>query len=189
MRLFFGFDLPSPVRRETARLALEAARRIPGRYAAADNHHITLAFVGETPPERLDEVQAVLLACLRGVPAPLLTLGPCGFFGRERRAILILRVLSDPGLDPLHGALCAALAGRGLPFDPGSFSPHVTLARNASVTPDALCALRAAPLSFRPADACLFLSARGAIQRSPVSARNSWRPPSARCLCLTPVWM
>ena len=33
------------------------------------------------------------------------------------------------------------------------------------------------------------LSARGAIQHSPVSARNSCRPPSARCLCLTPVWM
>lgn len=162
MRLFFGFDLPEAVRRETANLALTAAAHIPGRYADPENHHITLAFVGEVPPERLPDAQAVLCQGLRGMAAPRLTLGPCGYFGHEQRAILIIRVDSEPDLSGLHDSLCEALLKRALPCDPGPFSPHITLARRATLTPDTLSALRVPALSFRPADACLFLSARDA---------------------------
>ena len=162
MRLFYGFALPDPIRQETARLALAAAQRIPGRYTDRDNHHITLAFLGDVPPERLSDAQAVLADGLRGMRAPRLTLGPCDFFGREQRAILILRVHSDPDLTALHDALCAALLKRGLPCDPGPFSPHITLARHAVIVPGLPGSFDVQPLSFRPPDVCLFLSARDA---------------------------
>mgnify|MGYP003308270820 CR=1 FL=1 len=89
MRLFFGLSLPEEVRAVTCRCAMEAQRVIPGRYALCENHHITLAFLGDVPEERLEDAKRVLEGCV-SFPAPRLTL--CGFshFGRAENGILIL---------------------------------------------------------------------------------------------------
>ena len=50
MRLFFGLSLPGDVRAVTRACAESAALSIPGRYPPAENHHVTLAFLGEVPP-------------------------------------------------------------------------------------------------------------------------------------------
>ena len=50
MRLFFGLTLPPEVRKATAQYARLAAQTLPGRYALPENHHITLAFLGEVEP-------------------------------------------------------------------------------------------------------------------------------------------
>ena len=105
-------------------------------------------------------------------PAPLLTLGETSFFGRAQNAILIARVLSEPALDPLHHALIRSLEAAGLPFDPGPFSPHVTLARHAKAEDAALTPLPA-PLSFTAGAAHLYLSARDAqniLRYTPIAA-------------------
>ena len=60
MRLFFGLSLPEDIRMITAQCAREAQRSIPGRYALSENHHITLAFVGEVPESRLEDAQRVI---------------------------------------------------------------------------------------------------------------------------------
>ena len=156
MRLFFGLSLPEEVRAVTRQCALEAQRIIPGRYALSENHHITLAFLGEVPQERLKDAQRVLEGCV-SFPAPKLTL--CGFshFGRAENGILILRVKSEPALDSLHEVLVSALETEGLPADRGPFAPHITLARHACVGKD----FPACPeISFTADRAHVFLSAR-----------------------------
>ena len=156
MRLFFGLPLPPEVRAVTCRCAQEAQRVIPGRYVLCENHHITLAFLGDVPPERLKDAQRVLQGCT-SFPAPRLTL--CGFahFGRAENGILILKVKSEPALEGLHEALVSALEEEGLPADRGPFSPHITLARHACVgerVPDCPA------VSFAAKQAHVFLSAR-----------------------------
>lgn len=171
MRLFFGLTLPAPIRSATAAYARDAQSAIPGRYADAANHHITLAFLGEAPPERLPEARAVLARVAAGFPAPHLTLGEPAHFGRAQNAILILRVHSTPALEPLHAALTEALLGAGLPADPGPFSPHITLARHA-VLPGRLPP-PPGPLSFTAHTAHVFLSARdgaGVLAYTPLFA-------------------
>lgn len=168
MRLFFGLSLPDDVRAVTRACAEAAAACVPGRYAPAENHHITLAFLGEVPPERLPDARDVLARCAAAFPAPVLTL--CGFdhFGRRENAILILRVHSEPPLGPLHDRLVRALAQADLPADPGPFSPHITIARHASL-PDALPVCP--PASFRAASSHVFLSARdeaGVLRYTPL---------------------
>ena len=168
MRLFFGLSLPPSAREATADYARRAAQAVPGRYALPDNHHITLAFLGEVPPERLPDARDVLARCAAAFPAPVLTL--CGFdhFGRRENAILILRVHSEPPLGPLHDRLVRALAQADLPADPGPFSPHITLARHAAL-PDALPACP--PVSFTATQAHVFLSARdtaGVLRYTPL---------------------
>lgn len=168
MRLFFGLSLPDSVRAVTRACAESAALSFPGRYAPAENHHITLAFLGEVPPERLPDARDVLARCAAAFPAPTLTLQGFGCFGRRTNGILILRVHSEPPLAPLHDRLVRALAGAGLPADPGPFSPHITLARHAAL-PDALPACP--PVSFTAASSHVFLSARdtaGVLRYTPL---------------------
>lgn len=157
MRLFFGLSLPDEARAVTRACADLAAASIPGRYALAENHHVTLAFLGDVPRERLMDARDVLAHCAAAFPAPTLTLGGFSHFGRAQNGILILRVQSSPPLAPLHDALVRALHEAGLPADPGPFSPHITLARHAVIT-DALPACPAC--TFACAQAHVFLSAR-----------------------------
>jgi len=159
MRLFFGISLPEEIRRAVSARAAVCQTQIPGRYVPEKNYHITLAFLGDVPEERTDHAAEVLSRCIKDFPAPSLTLGETGFFGRAQNAILITRVLSEPSLDPLHGALIGSLEAASLPFDAGPFSPHVTLARHALIENNLP---PAEEISFIPDCAHLYLSARNA---------------------------
>lgn len=171
MRLFFGLSLPDSIRREAQRRAGAAALLIPGRYGSAENYHITLAFLGDVPAERVSDASGVLTKCVSDMPAPRLTLGGTAFFGRAQNAILILDVISDPPLAALHDSLVHGLDAKGLCFSPGPFSPHITLARHAAVPEDRLHTLTGPAVSFVPERAHLFLSARneaGQIAYTPI---------------------
>lgn len=156
MRLFFGLSLPDEIRAATAECAEAAKKTIPGRYALPENHHITLAFLGDVPQARLADAQHVLEYCA-SYPAPRLTLDGFSHFGRAENGILILRVKSEPAIDGLHDALVGMLEAEGLPVDHGSFAPHITLARHA-------CVGKKMPecpsLSFTAGQVHVFLSAR-----------------------------
>jgi len=170
MRLFFGLSLPPEIRAAASACAGEAQRIIPGRYALAENYHITLAFIGEVPEERLPDALTVLTDSIAAFPAPRITLLAPGHFGRAQNGILILRAASEPPLEPLHDALVNNLTAAGLPADPGPFSPHITLARHADVTGG----MPAAPaaLSFTAESAHVFLSARdeqGVLRYTPIA--------------------
>lgn len=170
MRLFFGLSLPDEIRAVTAQCAREALKVIPGRYAPHENHHITLAFLGEVGEERLTDAHAVLAQCAAGFPAPKLTLNGFAHFGRAQNGILILRINSEPALDMLHERLVEALDEAGLPADPGPFSPHITLARHAQITGEYPACPSA---SFAPRQAHVFLSARdceGVLRYTPLAA-------------------
>lgn len=163
MRIFFGLSLPGPARRAVESLAREGQALIPGRYTLPGNHHLTLAFLGDVPKERLHGAQDVLARCAASFPAPHITVSGVGFFGSAQNAILVLRAGSQPGLSALHDALISALSEASLPFSPGPFSPHITLARHARTTPEALGRLgedaKRVP-AFTVPCAHLFLSAR-----------------------------
>lgn len=165
MRLFIGIPLPDDVRRAVAGLAAQAGAHIPGRYVLEENYHITLAFLGDAPPEDVPRIGEVLARTIAHADAPRLSPDCPDVFGRMENGILVLRMGSAPDLGPLHGALCAALHAQGLPASDGPFSPHVTLARHAAASPQALRALapaaRSVP-SFCAGQAQLYLSARDA---------------------------
>lgn len=158
MRLFFGLSLPPDIRLAADARARACQALIPGRYVLPENYHITLAFLGDVPQERLGDAHAVLARCIGRVAPPVLRLGDTDYFGRQQNGILILRVLSAPALDSLHEMLVHELLACSLPADRGPFSPHITLARHACVPGGPLPAGEA--LCFSPSQAHVFLSAR-----------------------------
>ena len=160
MRLFIGLPLSSAASQNTAALATLAQAVIPGRYVLQSNYHLTLAFLGDVPPERLSEAQQVLDAFAAQFDAPRLTLGGLSHFGKPSNAILIRGASSANSLDAMHAHLLCALRQRNLPVNDGPFPPHVTLARHA----DLACAAQPLPAVsddlFCAPQAVLYLSAR-----------------------------
>ena len=86
MRLFYGLSLLDFVSRETARIARQSESLIAGRYSEVSNHHITLAFLGEVPPERLSDAERILQKHAAAFPAPTLTLEIADYFGKPDSA-------------------------------------------------------------------------------------------------------
>ena len=160
MRLFYGLALPQEIRAASFACAQTAAKVIDGRYAPASNHHITLAFLGDVPQDRIPQAQDILSRTVSRLCAPVLTLGDTGYFGQPQNGILIIHIHAEPSLLPLHDALIHSLRQAQLPVDPGPFSPHITLARHARIGDTPLP--KNPPLSFAPDCAHLFLSARNA---------------------------
>lgn len=122
MRLFLAVNF-----NEEMLAALEEAqallqkRGLRGRYAPAENLHLTLAFIGEYPdPDRVLEV----MDTVEFAPFPL-SLEGFGRFGDLWWAGL---APSEP-LNALVKRLRRALAEGPIPFDRKRFSPHITLVR------------------------------------------------------------
>ncbi len=128
-RLFVALDLPRDVAREVAlwqddNLAGRKELRVMGTI------HLTLAFLGQLPVERVPELSDALSAI--GF-APLRLTVEEAIFLPERRAkrVIALRLGDEGGaLLGLQAEVSAALAERGL-YKPEKrpFLPHVTVAR------------------------------------------------------------
>ncbi len=163
MRIFFGLSLESGARSAVESLVPRAQALLPGRYVLPGNHHLTLAFLGDVPEERLPEARDVLARCAAAFPAPRIAVCGADYFGSASNAIRVLRAESRPDLAPLHDALLASLEKAALPFSPGPFAPHITLARHVRAESAALERLSAMARdipAFCAPCAHLFLSAR-----------------------------
>lgn len=118
---------------EATRTALnELQRRLPltGRPVPPENLHVTLAFLGDQPADRLPRL-TTMLNDLPQAPA-MLTLDKLGYFKGSRIAWVGMQHAPE-ALMSLQAQLVQGLQGGGIGFDQqGRFTPHVTLARGAS---------------------------------------------------------
>ena len=170
MRLFFGLSLPPSAREATADYARRAAQAVPGRYALPDNHHITLAFLGEVEPARAGEAEAVLAACAAAFPAPQGRSGARHTLAARRtpssscapRESRRLRPCTTRSSAPFRNAVCPSIPGRsprtspspGTPvwrapsrrrLRPCAFAPCRHTCSSARGTQRACCAIRPSP--------------------------------------------
>lgn len=138
MRLFAALALPAPVIERLA-VAVAQARAVDPtlRWVSPEQWHLTLAFFGEVPEPRVDDLTERLRRA-GGRTSPLqLRLGAPSTFGSVHRARVLYTGLSE-GTEALSrlAASCRAAGRRvGLTRDDlapqARFRPHVTLARAA----------------------------------------------------------
>lgn len=143
MRLFVAVDIPEDVRAAIESLVVKlrrADREAP--WVRIEGLHVTLKFIGETPPENAEKIQSALRAV--PVPAPFeMRFRGLGFFPDERRPrVLWAGIQAAPTLAALAEAVESVLAPMGIPREGRAFAPHLTLARFGS--PRGLQELRAA---------------------------------------------
>ncbi len=128
-RLFFAAWPNTRVRAQLAELVGQCAACGQGRAIPVENLHLTLAFLGDQPQDRIGEVIA-LAEHLE--PAPVqMQLDRFGHF--QAPQILWL----GPSITPVpllafRTQLCAKLSAIGIATDTRPYRPHVSLLRKAS---------------------------------------------------------
>ena len=131
MRAFIAVELPEAFADEVADLSRQLEAVCEGRFVSTENHHLTLAFLGEVGEAETRSAMAALdKACVGTGPVELRACG-LGTFGHARDATLWLGIEKDPQLMDLAARVRGELAARGLAYDEKDFLPHVTLARRA----------------------------------------------------------
>lgn len=134
-------DLAAAVGR--LRLGAAAPGRSVGR-SAPELWHVTLAFLGEVPEERVPAAAAALDTAVArwrdsGAPPPRLRLSGGGRFGRSRSTVLWAGLAGDvEGLRALVRPVRRELRRAGLRYDDRKpFRPHLTFARPGQRLPAA----------------------------------------------------
>jgi RNA 2',3'-cyclic 3'-phosphodiesterase len=167
MRLFTGVAIP-----ETVLSSLEAllGRLRPNarlKWSPIANLHITTKFIGEWPPNRLDELREALAA----IPTPgafSIDIQGLGWFPNPHSPrVFWAGIQGGSALPALAKATDEAAARLGIARESKPFSPHLTLARIKDPVPlngvrQAIAALPSVEFgSFRVCDFHLYLSEPG----------------------------
>jgi len=130
MRLFVALDIPENVRSSLAALTAKlrpACRN--ARWVRIEGLHVTLKFIGETSPEKIEAMMTALAAIPCRAPISITFCG-LGFFPNERRPrVLWAGIETSSELAALAATVETALESLGIPRDERVFSPHLTLAR------------------------------------------------------------
>jgi RNA 2',3'-cyclic 3'-phosphodiesterase len=130
MRLFVAFDIPTGIRSAISALLQEFRPVAPqAKWVRAENIHITLKFLGQTEPSKLQAVQSALAAIRSDQPVRLDFRG-LGFFPNEKRPrVFWIGTESSSNLKTLAADIDQALHQLGFPPEDRPFTPHLTLAR------------------------------------------------------------
>ena len=109
------------------------ARLRGGRIVPPENLHVTLAFLGHTPDERLDDVVAAAREAAALVPPFVLSFDRAGRFPERGRPRVVWLGMADgeANVVELGSAASAGLRKRALDFEDRPLAPHLTLARVA----------------------------------------------------------
>jgi 2'-5' RNA ligase len=130
MRTFIAIDIPEATRAEIRQLMDTLRTAAPQlRWVRPAGLHITLKFIGEIPPAKVEEVNQ-LLAALPPVGPLQISIRQTGFFPHQRKPRSFwLGVKSGSALAALAARIDRELAALGIAQETRDFSPHLTLAR------------------------------------------------------------
>ena len=135
MRLFVALQIPDSIRHDYGKLIddwrrfdAKAAPKKP-KWVRPENLHVTLKFIGQTDPARLDAI-CVALAEVRSPQEVHLHFRNIGFFPSAKCPRVIRGGMeSSENLAPLAHAVDKQIATLGFPAEERAFTPHLTLAR------------------------------------------------------------
>lgn len=124
-RMFIGLDLAGKDKLTIEQWREKHMRGLPGNFVPVENFHITLSFLDQVQPDKMEQLHALL----SDVKAETLTLTTTiiGYF--QKPQVLHLGIENTAALDQL-ARQCASINNRlGLAQHHTSFRPHITLMR------------------------------------------------------------
>ena len=131
MRLFVAIQVPPDL---AARAALILPTSLPAlRRVKPENLHVTLAFLGHTPDDRLEDVNGAAADAAVRVPPFTLSFDRAGRFPERGRPRVVWLGIAEGEASVLElgAGVYAGLRSRSLRFDDRPLAPHLTLARIA----------------------------------------------------------
>ncbi len=129
MRIFIGIDLDSEVRGRIARFLEGVESFAPdARWVRPESLHITLKFIGEQTPGRVEAIAEHLRRV--GGSAFEIRSGGYGFFPTTKAPrVFWIGIHAGSQLAELARSIDTATAELGIPREDRPYSPHLTLAR------------------------------------------------------------
>jgi 2'-5' RNA ligase len=129
MRIFIGIDLDPEVRERISRFLEGVESFAPDvRWVRPESLHITLKFIGEQTPERVEAITERLRRVDGG--AFEIRSGGYGFFPTAKAPrVFWIGIHGGPQLAELAQSIDTATAELGIPREDRPYSPHLTLAR------------------------------------------------------------
>jgi RNA 2',3'-cyclic 3'-phosphodiesterase len=130
VRLFVALDVPEAVRAALAELSDRLKKTCQSaRWVRLEGVHITLKFIGEVPPDKVQTIRQALGEVLGFAPIQLRFAG-LGFFPSARRPRVFWAGVEDSSqLAEIAAAIEARLVPFGIPTEKRAFHAHLTLAR------------------------------------------------------------
>jgi 2'-5' RNA ligase len=130
VRVFVALDIPEAVRAAISDLAVRLRPVCRNaRWVRIESAHVTLKFIGEVPPEKVEAIKAVLAPIRLHSPIEM-KFRNVGFFPDERRPrVFWAGIEAGAELGELAVAAETALEPLGIAREQRAFSPHLTLAR------------------------------------------------------------
>jgi 2'-5' RNA ligase len=108
------------------------------RWTRAETVHLTLHFFGDTCTDDLEKIRSSMLSVTLREQAFQVEVRGLGAFPDQRRPrVLWLGLTPEAPLRTLQQACEAELSGNGIPAEPRTFVPHLTIGRFRERGPDA----------------------------------------------------
>jgi len=129
VRIFIALDIGDAIRARISSFLDGVRNFAPDTgWARPESLHVTLKFIGEKPPESVEEIKRAL-AKIRTAPFELAFRG-YGFFPTPKAArVFWIGIEAGSQLTKLATTIEDATATLGIPKEGHAFSPHLTLAR------------------------------------------------------------
>lgn len=134
LRAFIALPIPDALKAQLERMQDELRRTgADAKWVKPENFHVTLFFLGSTPPDRLEQIRGLLPGlCARHAPFTVELHGLGAFPNTRRPSILWAGLTGDLGpLKALAADVGEAMVDLGFEKE-HPFKPHLTLARTRS---------------------------------------------------------
>lgn len=133
MRAFLSVDLPQELSEPIEALQERFSGADGLRFTDPDQAHVTLKFLGEIDPERVEDLEPAISAAIADADIDPFraTVGGLGVFPSPEYISVVWTGFEEGGeqLTRLHEAIEAATTDLGFEPEEHDFTPHVTIAR------------------------------------------------------------
>jgi len=134
LRTFIAVELDQELKATLAGIQARLRGAVPPRavrWVQPEGIHLTLKFLGDTPPDKIDGIEAALARAAGQVAPFTVTVGGVGCFPDLRRPRVVWVGVHEPtgSLARLWQAVESQVAPLGFPTEKRPFSPHLTLGR------------------------------------------------------------
>jgi 2'-5' RNA ligase len=131
VRLFLAVNLPHHVRAGIWEAAEPLrANQYPVKWVAPESLHITMKFLGEVPPHRVDDITEAMKTAAAGAKPFSLWISEFGAFpSAQRPRVVWVGCEAAPPLELLQHRVEQEMNRIGFPLEGRPFHPHITLGR------------------------------------------------------------